>query len=220
MSLNKQAFLEGEADNWFKRNIQALICHDEDRVVASLSEWLQDFKTDITTIAEIGCGAGNRLSNLAHSLNAKGIGIEPSEEAVKFGQLNYENVKVLQGVSDALPIEDNSCDFVHLGFFLYLVDRQDYLKTISEVDRVLSPGSFLSILDFDPGLNYSKKYHHLNGVKSFKCDNAQPFLASGLYYLVNKYSFSHQGQNFNIDQDERVSLTLLYKEKDSFPLVD
>ena len=51
---------------------------------------------------------------------------------------------------------------------------------------------------------------------SHKLNNSNVFIASGLYSVVNKYQFSHQNFFFDKDINERVSLTLLYKEKNVF----
>ena len=50
-------------------------------------------------------------------------------------------------------------DLVHLGFFLYLVDREDYLRCISEADRLLKFGGFLSIIDFETPIQYRHAYY-------------------------------------------------------------
>ena len=70
----------------------------------------------------------------------------------KFPSLNLK-----LGFGDSLPLKKN---LVHLGFFLYLVDRKDYLKCISEADRMLKFGGFLSIIDFETPFPYSNQYSY------------------------------------------------------------
>ena len=107
-------------------------------------------------------------------------------------------------------------DLVHLGFFLYLVDREFFLRCISEADRLVKFGGFLSIIDFETPFRYSNSYSHLNGVYSHKQNNSDVFVASGLYSVVNKFQFSLKNFFFHKDINERVSLTLLYKETEIF----
>ena len=47
-------------------------------------------------------------------------------------------------------------------------------------------------------------------------NNSEIFVATGMYTVVNKYQYSHDNFFFNKDINERVSLTLLYKEKEIF----
>jgi len=100
--------------------------------------------------------------------------------------------------------------------FLYLVDRELYLRCISEADRLVKFGGFLSIIDFDTPYPYSNPYTHQNGVFSHKQNNSDVFVLSGLYSIVNKFQFSHSNFFFDKEINERVSLTLLYKETQIF----
>ncbi|MEM9880250.1 MAG: class I SAM-dependent methyltransferase, partial [Pseudomonadota bacterium] len=127
----------------------------------------------------------------------------------------FPNLQAEIGFGDQVPVS-GPFDLVHLGFFLYLVDRADYLRCISEADRLVRPGGYLSIVDFDTPTPYSNAYAHSKGVFAHKHDNAAVFVASGLYSLVNKYQFSHSAFHFDKAIDERVALTLLYKETEIF----
>lgn len=57
------------------------------------------------------------------------------------------------------------------------------MKSLSEADRVLKPGGFMIITDFDPGHNYKKPYSDIDDVYSYKQDYASIFTQSRLYYL-------------------------------------
>ena len=211
---NKGFFKEGEADNWFNRNLES-IGQKENKSGKLLAEWLDPFKLDIDSIVEIGCGSGHFLSYLSSELNTKGFGIDPSNEAIEFIRNSFPYLSVEAGWGDNIPF-DVEFDLVHLGFFLYLVDRNAYLSCIKEADRILKPGGFLSIIDFDTPFPYSNEYSHQKGVFSHKHNNSNIFVATGMYTVVNKYHFSHNQFFFDKDINERVSLTLLYKEKEIF----
>ena len=208
---NKEIFLESEANEWFLRNKKK--ASEEIYNLDVLISWLEPFKNNINEILEVGSGSGHRLHQLCKSLEANGKGVEPSEEAVKFANNQFSNCNFSKGTSEKLEQDSESFDLVHLGFFLYLVDRQDYLTSIAEADRVTKTGGFLSIIDFDPINPYSNSYSHFNGLKSFKIDNSKVFIESGKYSLVNKFSFSHSKNYFSKREDERISLMLLYKEE-------
>lgn len=212
---NRNAFCKGEADSWFQRNIDSFSNKSVDKPMELLCDWLKPFESDMRTILEIGCGTGHRLSELTTHLNASGYGVEPSPDAVNYIGETFPSLACKVGFGDDVPFNEKF-DLVHLGFFLYLVDRDLFLKCVSEADRLVKPGGFLSIIDFATPYPYSNKYSHLNGVYAHKKNNSDVFVASGLYSVVNKFHFSHNGFCFDKQIDERVSLTLLYKEVDIF----
>ena len=215
MEKNKKFFEDGEADEWFRRNLKSLESKPNDAVIDMLIDWLEPFKNELSNILEIGCGSGHRLNQMSVGLMANGYGVEPSFEAVTYIENQFPSLEAKVGFGDNLPFKEKF-DFVHLGFFLYLVDREFYLRSISEADRLVKPGGFLSIVDFDTPVPYSNDYSHQSGVFSHKKNNSDVFVASNLYSVVNKFHFSHSNFYFDKNINERVSLTLLFKETDIF----
>ena len=120
-----------------------------------------------------------------------------SNEAVKYIQRTFPKIEAKVGYGDDIPFFQKF-DLVHLGFFLYLVDRENYLRCISEADRLAKFGGFLSIIDFETPFPYSNSYSHQSGDFSHKQNNSDIFVASGLYSVVNKFQFSHS--NFFFDK--------------------
>ena len=114
------------------------------------------------------------------------------------------------------PLRPNPYDLVYFGFCLYLLDRRDLFSAIAEADRVLKNGGFVAITDFDPISQHKRPYHHKDSVFSFKQDYSKFFTGSGMYFLVSKSSFSHQQPFLDVDGDERLSTTLLFKEMDAY----
>tara|TARA_A100001035_G_C27754014_1_gene487985 strand:+ start:306 stop:947 length:642 start_codon:yes stop_codon:yes gene_type:complete len=209
---NKKIFNDGEADAFFDRYKKG----QDLKPLKFLRDWLVPFKKNINKMLEIGCGNGFSLDYLSNEIKAKAFGIEPSKNAVNFVKKKFPSIKINNGFSDKLKLDDSYFDYVHLGFFLYLVDRKYYFRSISEADRTLKFGGFLSIIDFDTPLQYSQRYSHKDGVFSHKMDNSRIFISSGFYTLVNKQSISLSSLNFNTNIDERVSIQLLYKEPKIF----
>ena len=206
---NKDFFYKKEADAFFKRQQKNL--NDNIKLLEFIVKWLEPFKNDINKIVEIGCGNGKSLSFLSKKLEAKPYGVEPSSDAVNFIKKN-PTVEIIKGFSDKLDLKDDYFDFVHLGFFLYLVDRKYYFRSLSEADRILKFGGFLSIIDFDTPFNKLNIYKHNKSVKVFKRDNSKAFVSTGMYTLINKQSVSSQSLGFTKEIDERVSIQLLFKE--------
>tara|TARA_B100000963_G_C22630959_1_gene674896 strand:- start:2260 stop:2925 length:666 start_codon:yes stop_codon:yes gene_type:complete len=215
MEKNKILFEKSEANKWFRRNRKFINKSNISSSITTLSKWLKPFEKKISNILEIGCGTGHNLNQLSKKLKANGFGIDPSSEAVNFMTKKFPKLKVKVGSGDKVPFL-KKFDLVHLGFFLYLVDRKDYLKCVSEADRLLNSGGFLSIIDFDTPFPYSNSYSHLKGVFSHKKNNSEVFVSSGLYSLVSKFQYSQKNFFFNKNIDERISISLLYKETKIF----
>lgn len=213
-------FLQSEGDAWFKRNREHLDSANisESIDVQYICESLSPFKDKITNILEIGCSNGKKIESLCNYFSAKGSGIEPANEAVIEGnsRIKSSDITLVRGTSERLPFLPNSFDLVYFAFCLYLVDRSTLLQSVAEADRVLKPGGFLAITDFDPGSPRKRKYSHMNGLYSYKQDYAQNFTKTGQYFLLGKHSFSHGRPHFDEDPDERIATTLLFKEIDPF----
>lgn len=221
MPSQRDIFLASEGDSFFSRNREKL-SPDQDRPATSrLIEFLAGTGRSIDLVTEIGCGNGSELLKICTALNCEGIGVEPSSEAVTHGtQLASEMkiaAKLVQGTADDLPQSDETADVVLFGFCLYLIDRKLLLRAMGEAYRILKPGGFLAIVDFDPAANHRRAYAHHHGLWSFKQDYARSPLATGLFSLAAKIPLSHAGDGFEPVSDERVALTILYKECDPYP---
>jgi len=211
-----QVFLDSEGDAWFRRNEEAVNSKTSYPETETIKRVLGHFKDDINRVLEVGCANGAKLFDLCSFFEAEGFGVDPSKTAVKSGQELHKHLNFAVSTASNLPHLDNSFDLVFFGFCLYLVDRNDLLKAVSEADRVLKAGGYLAILDFDPKQRHSREYHHRPGLHSYKSSYANFFTAGGHYYLVAKDSYSHEAANFSVNSDERVSLTVLYKEVDPY----
>ncbi len=213
----KKIFKKTEANKWYIRNYSK----KENYIGKStllLTDWLYPHRKTIKNIFEVGCSDGRVLDYLASSLNAKGFGVDPSKQAISAGSKKYKKnpLQLKLGTSEKLFAKDSSMDLVHFGFCLVWVDRKDYFKSIAEADRICKPGGFISILDFDSNHNQKVKYHHKKGLFSYKTDNASMFLANRHYSMVNVYSLTNDNFYFDTNFKNRVKLTLLYKEKNSY----
>ena len=214
------AFLSGEADNFYYRNRESLELQEDSMAVESITRMLSPFKNEISTILEIGCSDGSKLRSICKKLEAIGYGIDPSENAINAGtdkNDDQSDIKLSVGTSSKLEFDDSKFDVVHFGFCFYLIDRNSLFQAISEADRVLKPGGFMIIQDFDPGFRHKRPYAHLDGIFSYKNSYTSIFTASGHYFEVEKVSISHSQNFFDKNPHERISISLLYKEPDAYP---
>ena len=212
MKKQKKIFTDSEGDQWFLRNYKGLKSKSDFIDVNTIIQFIEkDFK-----VLEIGCSYGKKLEEIrkiGDDLNLSLYGIDPSKKSINEGKKLFKKVNLDFGTSDNLIYDDNFFDLVILGFCLYLVDRELIYKTISEIDRVLKSGGILVITDFEPTYPYKKKYHHLDGLYTFKNNYSNFFIGGGHYSLLKKEHFSLSGNSFEKIIDERVSTSVLYKEK-------
>ncbi len=210
---NKEQIIASEADNWFKRNIKDLEKNFNPYPSSILVEWLNSYENaPQNNMLEIGCGPGFNLDFLSASLNMKGYGIEPSRLSIEYAQKHFPNITVFSGTADDLSDLESDCiEYVHLGFFMYLVDDIYIDAVVSESSRVLKNGGFLSILDFDVMKPSTKEDSHSKNLMIFKRDQSEAFLNSNRFALINKHTFSSLNHK-EIDLDtDRFSLQLLTK---------
>ncbi len=217
MSENQgQKFLDGEGDAWFLRNSQSLKITPAHPSIDFISLSLSPFRDEISTILEIGCGGGAKLSALSRIFAAKGCGIDPSKKAIEFARKEYRSsesdLSFVTGLATDLPYENEKFDFLYFGFCLYLLAPNEILKAVAEADRVLKTGGFLAIYDFDYGQLKINPYKHADGVFSYKNNYSKLFTSSGYYHQISKWSFSLSRNVFVPDKDERISIEVLYKE--------
>ncbi len=175
----KKIFLETEGDAWLNRNAKSISAKklpEEDPILLEIIGILPAMsKTNAQSrVLEIGCGNGYRLSWLQKELRMECYGIEPSSAAV--AEAREQGLNVIVGTADELPFESGFFDLVIYGFCLYLCDRGDLFRISKEADRVLKPESWLVILDFFSPSPTANKYHHFEGIYSYKMDYRNLFL--------------------------------------------
>lgn len=210
-STQKGVFLASEGDSWYQRNATALSAACELRELAAATIAVHAPKEPMLKVLEIGCGRGDNLATLAEHRAVEGFGIEPSLQAVREGRQAFPKLHLQQGTADELPFADGEMDVVWFGFCLYLVDRSLLMRAVAEADRVLRDGGLLAIVDFDPGIPTMRRYHHREGLNSYKLDYSRLFLANPAYTMVEKRSATHAGAGWVADPQERLAIWLCMK---------
>jgi len=220
--IQSKIFLENESNAWLNRsekiNPSKQFKVPNERLI--LANWCSSRKNRIENILEIGVGNGVSLAFLSKALDANANGIDPSSQAIE----NWEKIRTnvdggdktnLQlGISSDLPFPQDKFDLVIFGSCLCWIERQCLFRSISEADRVLKDGGLLAIIDFDPISPYANPYIHRDSLNTYKTNYSDIFLASKHYSLMYKHSFSHSSINFDEKIDERMALSLLFKQED------
>ncbi len=100
-------------------------------------------------VADLGCGAGGILAELSPVVDQV-IGVDREAtmlDAARRRTAGRDNVTLLQGPLEALPLEDDCMDVALCMLVLHHV--RDPVAVLSEAARVLRPGGRLVVLDMD-----------------------------------------------------------------------
>lgn len=219
-------FLRSEGDAFFIRNGNAEKPPDDigqdSAVVGFILGVLKNYLPQIQKVLEVGSSDGRTLEALCDCLGAEGVGIDPSALAVATGNERLQKarkpVELFRGLASNLEFDSQSFDFVLLGFFLYIERRESLLYALAEADRVLRPGGFVAVIDFNPGVAIARDYSHLAGQKTFKNYYPAFFTALSHYVEVAKLPLNSSLEiNFDFDPQNRHELTILWKKPDPYP---
>lgn len=104
------------------------------------------------TALDLCCGTCDWTIALANaSVTGKVIGLDFSQNMLDVGAVKVDNhglkgqITLVQGNAMSLPFEDNSFDYVTIGFGLRNVP--DYLQVLQEMRRVVKPGGKVVCLE-------------------------------------------------------------------------
>jgi ubiquinone/menaquinone biosynthesis C-methylase UbiE len=213
----KEVFLRSEGDGFYRRNQKDLAQMERRGVDDPIMKSLGALSLRPRRILEVGCSNGWRLALMRRAFGAQCFGLDPSAEAVAQGMAEHSQITLTTGTAESLPYEHDAFDLVVFGFCLYLCDRQDLFRIAAEADRVLAAAGFLAILDFYPPFPYRNRYHHCDGLYSYKMDYGQMFLWNPAYRLATQSVF-HIGRAASAPPDERLAVTVLQKDmQHAFP---
>lgn len=102
-------------------------------------------------ILDVCCGTGDLSIMVSKSEeDIQVVGLDFSENMLdvakkRINDMGIDNIELIHGNAMKLPFEDNSFDFVAVGFGLR--NTPDYQKAIMEMMRVVKPGGKVACLD-------------------------------------------------------------------------
>lgn len=99
---------------------------------------------------DVCCGTADWTIALSKAVGPRGevTGLDFSENMLEVGKektKTMDNIHLVHGDAMSLPFEDNSFDYVTIGFGLRNVP--DYLAALKEMNRVLKPGGMVVCLE-------------------------------------------------------------------------
>lgn len=105
-----------------------------------------------TASLDVCCGTADWTLAMAEAVGptGKAVGLDFSQNMLKIGQekvnqSSFSNIELLHGNAMSLPFEDNSFDYVTIGFGLRNVP--DYMTALKEMYRVVKPGGKVVCLE-------------------------------------------------------------------------
>lgn len=96
-------------------------------------------------VLDVGIGTGMVATEALGIIGPEGrlVGVDPSPGMM--GQVHLPGVELVQGMAEALPREDASCDFLSMGYALRHIG--DVTAAFAEFHRVLRPGGRVVVLE-------------------------------------------------------------------------
>ncbi len=183
------AFLNGEGDQWFKRNA-AMLSED---VREDPALWLiEQYGLKPKKVLEIGCSNGWRLAALQKKYGSTCVGVDPSMEALRDGAARFPALTLKRGLASDIPLKE-TFDLVVINFVMLWIAREELTRSISEIDRMVADGGSLLICDCDTSAPRRVRYHHLpeEDVWTYKANYDAMFTATTLYTSLARFTFSH-----------------------------
>ena len=198
----KQIFLSGEGDAWFRRNQETVEAKAEtDDVIVQA---FRDLDYRPRTVLEVGCGLGQKLHLLHAAFRCVSCGIDPSREAIAYARTHYPDLSLVCGTAEKLPYEPFVFDVVFFAGCLVWCDRQDLFAIAAEADRVLAEHGYLVIADFQPNWPRRVAYEHHKGLFSWTMDYSRMWTWNPAYKEVWR-----RGRRSN--QEDRSAIVVLHK---------
>lgn len=95
------------------------------------------------TIVDIGCSFGWLEKILLESNPKKIIGVDPEKKAISFARKNVMNATFFEGTVLNIPLSSSFCDLVCLFDIIEHVPKEEEIKALGEVNRILKKGGHI-----------------------------------------------------------------------------
>ena len=162
-----------------------------------VKDFSENFNYD-SKVLDAGCGNGKNIKYFNDRCNIIGI-----DNCINFVKIcNDKGYNVINSDIRNLPFEDNSFDFIISIAVIHHFDKEDRLKSINELIRVLRPGGKLlfTVWAFESD-EYLKKKNFKVGHNIIKFNKSERYC-----YIYNRVNFEEfcsyiKGVNLEISWD-------------------
>ena len=158
-------------------------------------------------IADLGCGTGLLIEQLAENSAKKIIGIDSSQEMLEQARKRLRentNIELRLGELEFLPVKDREIDTAIMNLVLYHISQP--MLAVNEVFRVLKPGGQFLLSDFERH-DHARVKELMGGTWSgFDKQQIQIWLADSGFKLS-------QVEVHPVNQDLAIHIFIAQKEK-------
>ncbi|KAL1218452.1 Sterol methyltransferase-like 3 [Cardamine amara subsp. amara] len=142
--------------DWYKELFALFLSKGMQSYEAEIADYKRKLFHNLTgkaeKVLEIGVGTCPNLKYYASNENIYVFGIDPNHkmekyacEAAREAGMKPENFRFMQGVGEAIPLDDDSVDAVVAT--LVLCSVSDVTQTLNEIKRVLKPGGIFVFIE-------------------------------------------------------------------------
>ena len=112
-------------------------------------EWLLQRLSREAIVADVGCGYGRILQDLANRGFVNLHGCDMSTDAIAEAAVQVPSAQVVRGYSNCLPWPTSFADLVLcMAVLSYSTSEDEATRVAAEIGRVVRPGGFLYLTDF------------------------------------------------------------------------
>ena len=152
------------------------------------------------TAADLGCGTGTVLAGLK-ARAARLIGVDGSPRMLELARRRFsgdDTVSLRIGELDHLPLADGEAEFACLNMVLHHLSDPD--AALREIHRILTPGAYLVVTDFDR--------HELEAMRIEYGDRWLGFSPAEIKAILNRTGFeAEEPLSMPVQKGLRVLLT-------------
>ena len=211
--MQDDVFKKEEADRWFERNKGGLK-PKEDLILRIIREYNLINKS--SKVLEVGSSNGYRLAKIHEEFRSEVHAIEPSKEAVKDGKSRWSFITFYQNTLAEFDERKyvSGFDLIIVNSVLHWIDRSTLLLSVAKIDTMLKWGGYLILGDFQSHIPIKRKYHHKEGLYTYKQCYRDIFTSTNLYMELMTLAYNHDDKSLsNIDINNFFSVSLLKKQE-------
>lgn len=111
------------------------------------------------SVLDIGCGTGRLYQLFTDFQGVEYLGVDQSEEQINMAKKDFPNNKYLLAEMTSLPLSDKKFDFVFcIATLHHLPDEVSRIKALEEIKRVLKPGGYLFLTNWNMYSESAQKF--------------------------------------------------------------
>ena len=208
-------FIESQADAYFDRNYSKEIKEvSKENDIVKLFELLELPRSG--NFIDLGGAVGSVAAGITKNYpKLKGTVLEPSKKATEAGSKVFPWINFKCGsIAKKKDVPNENFDLAIISMVFSWIDRSLLSQTIANIDGLIKLDGYLIIRDFYTPFPRANRYHHENGIFTYKQDYTLPFKSLNIYTEIYKNScpVSHSNYDQNDPYDIWTLTSVLKKD--------